>query len=42
MTATRQLNVVLASADKNAGLSQPMEAKTVTYAGQAVEVKFGK
>lgn len=42
MTATRQLNVVLASADKNAGLSQPMEAKTVTYAGQAIELKFGK
>jgi alpha-D-xyloside xylohydrolase len=40
MTATRQLNVVLASSGKNAGLSQPDGAKSVTYSGRPLEVKF--
>ncbi len=41
MVARRQLNVVLASQGRNAGLGNPADAKTVLYTGQPLEVKLG-
>jgi alpha-D-xyloside xylohydrolase len=40
MVAKRQLNVVPAAPGKNAGLGQPVEAKSVLYTGAPTEVKF--
>ena len=40
MIAKRQLDVVLATPGKNAGLSRPAEAKTVLYTGAPLEVKL--
>jgi len=40
MIAKRELNIVLATPGKNAGLSQPAEAKTVLYTGAPLEVKL--
>jgi len=40
MVKARQLNVVLASPGKNGGLTQPEGAKSVTYVGRPLQVKF--
>lgn len=42
MSAKRQLNIVLASPGKNAGLSMPADSKAVVYSGRPLEVKFDK
>ena len=40
MIASRKLNVVLAAPNQNAGIADATSAKTVTYEGKQVEVKF--